>query len=311
MNFIKTKAVVSLVYCILFAFFSCKPKLTDKVVIELSTDRIINQYDSVSGDIYTVADYELDNQKTLSIIENRLRDADLYYGEKQIQRDAVNPYLYTISLPEGVDRKMLTDLLTQSNRLEIWKVFPEDIFYSIVCQYADALEDKLLYSDSALTNYSKGFVAQIKDTAEVIKIMKDAMSPNFIELRWGKLSEEADSTKMKLFALEKKNGRLGPLITSEFVTEVFTEEGPQGDRYCVMMQMSKEGALRWEQITADNMGKNLAIVVDGEVCSMPMVCSIITSGCTNIDGSFNKEEAELLAVSMRYGELPLTVNIIP
>lgn len=77
-----------------------------------------------------------------------------------------------------------------------------------------------------------------------------------------------------------------------------------------MMQMDANGAERWAQITGANVGKRIAIVLDGRVYSAPNVLGKIPNGSSQITGSGNIEEATLLAVVLKAGALKAPVKII-
>jgi preprotein translocase subunit SecD len=71
----------------------------------------------------------------------------------------------------------------------------------------------------------------------------------------------------------------------------------------------REGARRFERITSDNVGKRLAIVLDGTVYSAPVIRERIAGGQAQITGSFTPEEARDLAIILRAGALPAPVRI--
>lgn len=78
----------------------------------------------------------------------------------------------------------------------------------------------------------------------------------------------------------------------------------------VSMTMNAEGANKWARITKDNIGKQVAIVLDGLVYSYPTVQSEITGGSSQISGNFTVEEATDLANVLKSGKLPAPAKII-
>lgn len=78
----------------------------------------------------------------------------------------------------------------------------------------------------------------------------------------------------------------------------------------VSLKFSKEGANAFESATAENIEKQLAIVLDGIVISAPVVRSKISGGEAQISGSFTAEEAVRLAVMLRAGALPVAVDVL-
>ncbi len=78
----------------------------------------------------------------------------------------------------------------------------------------------------------------------------------------------------------------------------------------VSMTMNAEGANKWARITKDNIGKQVAIVLDGLVYSYPTVQSEITGGSSQISGNFTVDEATDLTNVLKSGKLPAPAKII-
>ncbi len=85
--------------------------------------------------------------------------------------------------------------------------------------------------------------------------------------------------------------------------------GPYNQPY-VSLTLTDRGARIFEQITGANVGKRLAIVLDGVVRSAPVIREKIAGGHAQITGSFTHEEATDLAIVLRAGALPAPVKII-
>jgi SecD/SecF fusion protein len=101
-----------------------------------------------------------------------------------------------------------------------------------------------------------------------------------------------------------------PELTGDVVTEAFPSFDPQNNQPVVIMDMNSEGAERWASITAANINKQIAIVLDGRVYSAPNVQGKIPDGRSQITGMGNTEEANLLAVVLKAGALKAPVKII-
>jgi preprotein translocase subunit SecD len=78
----------------------------------------------------------------------------------------------------------------------------------------------------------------------------------------------------------------------------------------VSISFNKDGARIFERVTGENIGKKLAIVLDGKVVSAPVIRDAISGGKAIIEGRFKMEEATDLAIVLRAGSLPAPVNII-
>ena len=94
------------------------------------------------------------------------------------------------------------------------------------------------------------------------------------------------------------------------MTEARVQYGEGGSRPEVSMSMNKDGAQTWAHLTKDNIGRQVAIVLDGMVYSYPTVQSEISGGSSQITGNFTLEEAEDLANVLKSGKLPAPATII-
>lgn len=99
-------------------------------------------------------------------------------------------------------------------------------------------------------------------------------------------------------------------LTGDVVTEAFPSFDQSSNQPMVLMEMTGEGAERWAQITGANIGKRIAIILDGRVYSAPTVQNKITGGSSQITGATSPEEANLLAVVLKAGALKAPVKII-
>ena len=79
-------------------------------------------------------------------------------------------------------------------------------------------------------------------------------------------------------------------------------------KYIVELTLTDEGAQKFAEATEENLGKQIAIVYDGEVISAPTVQSAITDGRCQITGDFSYEEADQLASTIRIGSLSLELE---
>ena len=84
----------------------------------------------------------------------------------------------------------------------------------------------------------------------------------------------------------------------------------QGNQAVVGLEFSDEGGKKFADLTARNVGKKIAIELDGEVLTAPVVQEAITGGHAQISGSRNVEEAEHLAILLRSGSLPVKIEVM-
>lgn len=81
-------------------------------------------------------------------------------------------------------------------------------------------------------------------------------------------------------------------------------------RYVIEFTLSSEGAKVFAEHTAANIGKYLTIVLDKHVISSPVINTEIPDGAGVIEGGFNQESANTLAVQLRYGSLPVPLKVV-
>ena len=156
-------------------------------------------------------------------------------------------------------------------------------------------------------------LANYKDTAEVNKLlaMKEAQAllPRDLSLKWGVKAMDKAGQLFELFAIKvtERNGK-APLEG-----DVITDAKNDFDQYnnpTVSMSMNTDGSRRWATLTKNNIGRAIAIVLDGYVYSAPNVNSEITGGNSQISGSFTPEETLDLANVLKSGKMPAPARIV-
>ena len=157
--------------------------------------------------------------------------------------------------------------------------------------------------------------ADYKDTADVnrilnMKAVKEVM-PHDLKLMWGVKASDMDKTGriFELYAIKstERNGR-APL-EGDVVTDA-KDEYDQFNKPCVSMSMNTEGSRRWAALTKKNIGREIAIVLDGYVYSAPRVNSEITGGNSQITGNFTPEVTKDLANVLKSGKMPAPARIV-
>jgi SecD/SecF fusion protein len=150
------------------------------------------------------------------------------------------------------------------------------------------------------------------DTAKVMEMLTSQSAktvlPRELKLVWTvKAIDEAESL-YQLVALKSINGR--PSLEGEVITDARADFGQMSAYANVSMTMNNEGARQWQRITRDNIGKSIAIVLDGYAYSFPTVQNEIAGGSSQITGNFSVEEAKDLANTLNSGKMPAPAHII-
>ena len=158
--------------------------------------------------------------------------------------------------------------------------------------------------------------ANVRDTAAVNAIINSAAAkrilPTNLKLLWS--AKPADGLTVKnvyeLHAIKvtSTNGR-APLEG-----DVITDAKDQFDHLSgapeVSMSMNTDGARRWAALTKANVGKAIAIVLDGSVYSAPRVNGEIAGGQSSITGNFTIEDTKDLANTLKSGRMPAPARIV-
>ncbi|WP_224982492.1 protein translocase subunit SecD [Geomonas agri] len=100
------------------------------------------------------------------------------------------------------------------------------------------------------------------------------------------------------------------IITGELLTDAQIRIDSQYNQPYVAIEFNSTGARLFDQVTAANVGKRFAIVLDSNIYSAPVIRERISGGSAQISGSFTEKEAADLAIVLRAGSLPAPVKIL-
>ena len=159
-------------------------------------------------------------------------------------------------------------------------------------------------------------LASFKDTAKVNSYLKlpqvKSILPRDLKLFWSQAPYKYDETgvmyELHAIKVTTRDGR-APLDGS-VITGARPSSGATTSEITVDMTMSSDGAKTWARMTRDNIGRSIAVVLDGYVRSYPTVQTEITGGSTQISGDFTIEEADDLANILKSGTLPAPARIV-
>ena len=155
--------------------------------------------------------------------------------------------------------------------------------------------------------------AHERDTAEVNKAIygeeAKKVIPSDVKLLWS--AKPVDGTKniYELHALKVTSTSGRAPLEGDVITDAKDEFDNFG-RPCVSMSMNNEGARLWAQLTKQNVGKAIAIVLDGVVYSAPRVNGEISGGNSQISGNFTIEDTKDLANTLKSGRMPAPARIV-
>ncbi|MCW8817225.1 MAG: protein translocase subunit SecD [Ignavibacteriaceae bacterium] len=131
--------------------------------------------------------------------------------------------------------------------------------------------------------------------------------PNNVEFKFSAKTDKDANGKdyYKMFLVNKE-----PELTGGVITDAQANIDPNTSTPIVTMTMNSEGATEWARITGANVGKRIAIMLDGAIFSAPVVKGKIPGGRSQIEGMADLNEAKLLEIVLKAGALPAPVDII-
>ena len=259
-------------------------------------------------------------------------------AQPNIQKDGANNRLY-IELPGVQDENTVAQKLQSTANLEFFETYaPSEL--KLELEKADATSKKVevqVLDDSTNTDSveveslsdnkksgKKGFAdlvqpvgdfaigaVQISDKAMVESILRrnDVMAafPPNVRFMWGAEPEELDkkSKKMGYMLYACKVPESGEAkVNGSHILKATTGFDQRDGKITVDLQMTPDGSDAWGKMTTENVKRIIAISMDNVVFSAPTVINPITSGNTQISGSFSFQEAEDLSGLLNGGALP-------
>ena len=228
------------------------------------------------------------------------------YSEVKVYLDEANALLAEILVDDTVveetpaveaDSLLAAELAQKAQETEILKQNP---LYAVLApaQYESACIGYAHYADTAKIN--KFFaMPQVK-----------ALFPVEFKPMWTVHASAFGENIYELVAIKATSADGKAPLDGGYVTDARVQFGNTGGSPEVSMSMNGEGAGIWSRLTGDNVGKQIAIVLDGMVYSYPNVNGKIDGGSSQITGKFTLEEAEDLANVLKSGKLPAPATII-
>jgi SecD/SecF fusion protein len=159
--------------------------------------------------------------------------------------------------------------------------------------------------------------ADVKDTAKVNQYLRSAevrtVIPQNMKFLWS--VKPLDKTKsFELYAIKLIGAGNGPVLAGDVINDAHNDVDQKGSPEVIMV-MNTDGAQKWSTVTAaaaadPNNKQSIAIVLDDNVYSAPVVQNTISGGVSSISGNFTIEEAKDLANVLKAGRLPAPAHIV-
>ena len=291
------------------ALESTVERISQEIREQLKKERIrnvaIDRVEGIKISIQIKKEESIDKFKAL--LDNEFRDL------RELSNRTVNGVqTILMDIPDS-DREQIEKLAvdqaleTIRNRIDQFGVSEPDIrrqgLNRILIQLPgikDTQRAKDLIGKTALLEFKL-----VDDTQSLDSALKGSLPPGREILYQIDEDPETQRTSKTPFLLKKRT-----LLTGAYLTDARVQIDSQFNEPYVSINFDKKGARIFERITADNVNKRLAIVLDNSVYSAPVIQEKIAGGQARITGRFTTEEARDLAIVLRAGALPAPVNIL-
>lgn len=238
-----------------------------------------------------------------------------------------------LELPGVKEHDRVRELLKSSANLEFYETMTMNEWQGALAQLDAALRADSTSNGMGLSGYFLQMGNQYNpivvgtstaaNRAAIDSIMASPLAkrylPGNLKLAWEIKPQTAEFTDTvtgkkrtidlyTLIALKTSNGKAA--LSGDVVTSATSDfDNMQGGNY-VSMNMKPDAARQWARITAANLEKQVAIVLDDQVYSAPRVNSVIEGGRSSITGDFTTDEAKDLANVLKSGKMAAKVDII-
>ena len=266
----------------------------------------------------------VDNSAT-NVLRNRIDQFGVVSPNIQVLQGKDGQIL--LELPGVKDHGRVRDLLQRSANLEFYETYNSQelgtAFNSLLNRlYNDSTVNvaalHALLSQGASFGATVGYAPDAKAMSAIDAVLATAAAksilPSDLRLRWAvkptvRMDAEGNEVNIgtALYALRANGGK--PALDGKAVSDASSNYDPlRGNE--VSMRMNADGARNWARITGQNIGKQVAIVLDDKVYSAPNVNDKIEGGSSSITGDFSIEEARDLANVLKSGKMDAKVHII-
>ena len=232
-----------------------------------------------------------------------------------------------VELPGVKDPERVRKLLQGTASLEFWATHTGNEVVNVLAEADEKLGETLRATDTTasvhpifdLIQYGPSNsaclgIAHKKDIAKIdeylkMPVVKEVLKRGGLIPMWSEKPLQNNENMFELVAINDANRNGKPLLDGESVESARAQLANQQGAYEVSMSMTRDGVRKWAKITGDNIGRQVAIVLDGLVQSYPVVNQRI-EGDSSISGNFTAEEAQDLANVLECGKLDAPARII-
>ena len=258
---------------------------------DMQDSRLLNEYNRVSGYLSATDEYLAAKANMSEVDAETAEDSTAVAEEANVAEvDSIAPMPTTEADVQSEQYKKDHPLMSLFAQYQGYPVYPPVVFR-----------------------------ATEADTAAVSRMIAEGVRAGKINARevkylWSVKPIEENSNVYELYAIKIEDydrntnmpkAKLDGSVITDARQDFSNTEGNE-----ISMTMNSEGAHAWKNITHDNVGKCVAIVLDDQVYSAPRVNGEIAGGRSSITGSFTLEEAKDLANVLKSGKLPAPARIV-
>jgi len=279
--------------------------------------------DAVRATLKSQVKDRVDNSAT-NVLRNRIDQFGVVSPNIQVLQGKDGQIL--LELPGVKDHERVRDLLQRSANLEFYETYRSEELSNAFSALLNRLANDSTVNAQPLAallstggyGATVGYASDAKAQAAIDALLASPAAKNLLpsdlRLRWAvkpTIRTDANGTEhnlgIALYSLRANGGKAA--LDGKAVSDASSNYDPlRGNE--VSMRMNSEGARNWARITGQNVGKQVAIVLDDKVYSAPNVNDKIEGGQSSITGDFTIEEARDLANVLKSGKMDAKVHII-
>jgi len=304
-----------------------KPALAQLFASSSNKDKINNKSTNAEVIDYLTKEYDAAIENAYDVINKRIDQFGVV--QPNIQRDVAVKGVFHIELPGIKDPERVEKLLKQAAVLEFWETCERSEIDKLLEDAYRIIDKKVNEEGRYNFSTSEAIEKSVNEKAQasgpvvgyVKKANKDILS-KYLEndeirnlfngklvLAWSFKESKEASGYYELIALKpSKDGKA--VLGGDVITDARQEFGQDRATAEVTMAMNSNGTNEWARITRNNIGRSIAIVLDGAVYSWPRVNDEIKGGRSQITGDFTLEEATDLANVLKAGKMSAPARIL-
>jgi len=243
-------------------------------------------------------------EESARIIENRLKDI----GHKPLQVTIAEGGFIEICFKNENDLNKVSQLITAKGKFEFYETIDRNNVLKNLKKDDKLFKDlNIPVENGKNTNMSNPVLGYYGEhtVSELCEFMESLNKAYGEDIKFA-LSKIEDKEKTRALYLLKSEA----FLNGNSISDVRNDKDKETGTYFISMNFNDEGTKKWAEITRNNIGKEIAFLLDDQVYFAPTVMAEIKGGKSMISGIFSKDETSVLCALIKNGELPLSFEII-